>query len=206
MLLDFVEAAGYRVIAFFDNDPATASQIKGVPIHHGARGFKRWLAEVRPRAVWFTVAIGGGRGAERLAIQQMLIRAGLRPATLVHPGAIVSSSATIGDGAQVLAGSVIGPRCRLGAATIVNTRASVDHECAVGAGSHVAPGAVLAGCVSLGKRVFIGAGAVVLPRLKIGDDACVGAGAVVTKDVAAGAVVVGNPAAPIRRSSKGKAL
>jgi acetyltransferase-like isoleucine patch superfamily enzyme len=40
----------------------------------------------------------------------------------------------------------------------------------------------------------IGAGATILPGVRIGERAMVGAGAVVTKDVAAGAVVVGNPA------------
>lgn len=40
----------------------------------------------------------------------------------------------------------------------------------------------------------VGAGAVVLPGIRIGRDAMVGAGAVVTRDVPAGATVVGNPA------------
>lgn len=40
----------------------------------------------------------------------------------------------------------------------------------------------------------IGAGAVILPGLRIGNAAMVGAGAVVTRDVPAGATVVGNPA------------
>jgi UDP-2-acetamido-3-amino-2,3-dideoxy-glucuronate N-acetyltransferase len=40
----------------------------------------------------------------------------------------------------------------------------------------------------------IGGGAVILPGLTIGEGAVVGAGAVVTRDVPAGATVVGNPA------------
>ena len=44
----------------------------------------------------------------------------------------------------------------------------------------------------------IGANATILPGLTIGEDAMVGAGAVVTKDVPAGAVVMGNPAKIVR--------
>jgi acetyltransferase-like isoleucine patch superfamily enzyme len=51
---------------------------------------------------------------------------------------------------------------------------------------------------TLRRGASIGAGAVILPGLTIGERAMVGAGAVVTRDVEAGAVVVGNPARVIR--------
>ena len=53
--------------------------------------------------------------------------------------------------------------------------------------------------VTLGDNVWIGGAAVILPGVTIGDGAIVGAGAVVTRDVAAGATVVGNPARPVSR-------
>ena len=48
--------------------------------------------------------------------------------------------------------------------------------------------------VRIGSNVWIGGGAIVLPGVTVGDDAVIGAGSVVTRDVPAGAVVVGNPA------------
>jgi acetyltransferase-like isoleucine patch superfamily enzyme len=47
--------------------------------------------------------------------------------------------------------------------------------------------------------VWIGAGAILLPGITVGRGAVIGAGAVVTKDVPAGAIVVGVPARVIRR-------
>ncbi|SDQ85635.1 maltose O-acetyltransferase [Pseudovibrio sp. Tun.PSC04-5.I4] len=48
--------------------------------------------------------------------------------------------------------------------------------------------------VTIGERVWIGGSAILMPGVTIGDEAIVGAGSVVTRDVPAGATVVGNPA------------
>jgi len=48
--------------------------------------------------------------------------------------------------------------------------------------------------IFVGADAFVGARAIILPGVNIGARAIIGAGAVVTKDVAANAIVAGNPA------------
>lgn len=57
-----------------------------------------------------------------------------------------------------------------------------------------ATGAEFGRPVRIGRDVWIGGGAILLPGVTVGDGALIGAGSVVTRDVPAGATVVGNPA------------
>lgn len=189
-----LSARGDRVIALFDNRDVSPA-LAGIPLFVGMAGFEKWVRETDSvQSVAGIVAIGGGRGADRLAIQHLFSSHGLNVPTVVHPHAFVCDTAVLGCGSQVLALAQVAAEVRIGDACIVNHRASVDHECILADGVHVAPGATLCGCVSVGKNVFVGAGSVILPRVSIGENAVIGAGAVVTRDVPADAVVVGNPA------------
>lgn len=116
---------------------------------------------------------------------------------VLHAGAYAASHSTIGVGTAILNRSVIQPGAVIGSHVIVNTGAIVEHDARVGDYAHIGPGAILCGHAEISDEVLIGAHATILPFVKIGPKAIVGAGAVVTKDVEAGAVVVGNPATKI---------
>ena len=115
-------------------------------------------------------------------------------ATVVHPSAVIASDAELGEGAQVMAGTVIQPGSRIGRNAIVNTKASVDHDCLIGDHVHLAPGVTLSGEVTVGAGTHVGTGATVIQGVRIGSGSMVGAGALVLKDVPDGVTAMGVPA------------
>jgi sugar O-acyltransferase (sialic acid O-acetyltransferase NeuD family) len=105
------------------------------------------------------VAIGDNATRARLGA---LCRAqGVALPALVHPAALVSPSATLGEGAQVMARAVIGPLAILGPLALVNTGAIVEHDLVLGEAAHVAPGAVVCGFARIGTGATVAAGSVV---------------------------------------------
>lgn len=119
--------------------------------------------------------------------------------TAIHPSAMISPRATIGEGTVVMHGAIVQTCVQVGKHCIINTGASVDHDCKIGDFVHVAPHATVAGGVEIGECTWIGAGAVVKQYIKIGANCMIGAGAVVVKDVPDDTTVVGVPAKDINQ-------
>lgn len=163
-------------------------------------GDDAWLDSQDARAFELAMGIGMVRpGPFRPALFDRLKGRGFAFATLAHPSAVVAASATLGEGAQIMAGAVVQPGAAIGANAIVNSRAVIDHDCRIGDHVHVATGAALSGGVEVGEGALVGTGAAIIQGIRIGAQALVAAGATVVRDVADGQHVAGVPARPMRK-------
>ena len=77
-----------------------------------------------------------GENRLRLAWAEKLLAAGYRVPSVVHPTAIVSPSAMLGEGCLVLQGAIVNTAARLGRACLVNAGALVDHDAVLADGAH----------------------------------------------------------------------
>lgn len=156
-----------------------------------------WLGPIRAAERPWILGIG-----DVVARRVVLGRFGAileRSASVVHPQAMVSPSASLGRGVYVGPGAIIHSRARVGDHAIINSGAIVEHDCDIGVNSHVAPGTVLGGAARVGADSLVGLGSSVLPGVWIGDRCVVGAGALVLANLADGSVVVGVPAKALTR-------
>ncbi|MFN0133395.1 MAG: NeuD/PglB/VioB family sugar acetyltransferase [Phycisphaerales bacterium] len=181
--------SGMVLAGFLDDDEAAVlgrreSGLRrlGMLVARPERPWLLALGDIGTRRAWLEGAASWTRGASRAGV----------PA--VHPRAIVSPTAKIGDGSYVGPGAIVHSFARVSEHAIINSGAIVEHECEIGENVHVGPGAALGGRVRVGPDSLVGLGARVLPNIRIGRCCTVAAGAVVVRDVADGAVVRGVPA------------
>jgi sugar O-acyltransferase (sialic acid O-acetyltransferase NeuD family) len=129
---------------------------------------------------------------------------GIPFARLVHPTALISKRARIGEGCIINRGAQIATQTVLGRHVVVSRGALIGHHTTVDDFCTIQPGANVAGAVRVGQGAYIGMGAVILETLNIGAHSVIGAGAVVTRDVPDHVQVVGVPARVVREGIVGK--
>ncbi|HPE60911.1 MAG: acetyltransferase [Thiothrix sp.] len=195
VVLDIARAMGrWEHQVFLDDGLPLSSQVMGAPV---AGNLMLLSTLLKPGDDWF-VAIGNN--SARRQWLDYLSRFLPPPTWLIHPAAVVSPHALIGEGSVVMPGGVVNAASRIGRACIINTASSVDHDCVLGDFVHISPGAHLGGNVEVGEGSWIGIGAQVRQGIRIGAQVMVGAGATVIRNIDAGQTVAGTPARPLRRS------
>ena len=184
---DCAEQMGYTDIEFLD-DLKSGDRVLKFPVSgrfDDIREYDKTDAEV-------FVAIGNNK--LRCEMLKRFSEDGFAIATLVHPSAVVSKYAKVGEGVLVMPGAIINAGTQIGFGAIINTGVRVDHDCKIGVCAHLSPGAVLSGTVEVGDFSWLCSGSVVANNTSVGRCSVVGAGSAVVKDVADNVLVAGVPA------------
>ena len=133
-------------------------------------------------------------------------------------GCEIGDQTSIGTFVEIQKGAIIGARCKIQSHSFICEGVTIEDEVFIGHNVNFLNDRYPAATTQDGRmkkdsdwqlerttvkrRAAIGSAVVILPGVTIGEAAIVGAGAVVTKDVPAGATVVGNPARIVRSAPR----
>lgn len=181
-----------EILGMLDTDPTRiGQQVLGEHV----LGTEEIIEKYSPEEVCLVNAIGSSSlptSRQKLFTKFKLL--GYSFLSVIHPAAIISKDISLGEGAQLMAGSIVQPGCAIGDNVILNTGASIDHDCQIGNHVHIAPGVVCSGSVIIGDCSHVGVGSVIIQNISIGAHCLVGAGAVVIKNFTDNSKIVGVPA------------
>lgn len=145
--------------------------------------------------VYVAMGLGGFRDNNlRKQVYNYCKNLGLSFVNVIHPSAIISNTAKIGEGVVIFPGVVINTDVTIGNNVIIATNSSIDHETIISDHVLISAGAIIGAYTKIDDGALIALGANVVSGIIIGSNSLVAAGAVVINNVEAEESVYGIPA------------
>lgn len=166
VVADIAKACGYDIVLFIDD---------------GDNAFPTFLETHMDKEI--PLVFGIGHNLTRAKLFTKVKQCGFHLISLIHPSAVVSPDATIGEGTVIMPQVVVNANAVIAEGAILNTGSIVEHECCIGKFVHISPNVALAGNVTVGDFTHIGIGSNVIQGIIIGHNSIIGAGSVVVKNI-----------------------
>ncbi len=176
-----------EITVFLDDSPS-AKEVLGIPV----------ISRMDFNPELYKVVVGIGMPDIRKKFVESLPSNTLF-ATLIHPSAIISPWAEIGEGSLITARCIVSTQVKLGKFAHLNLGTTISHDFEGGDYFTTAPMASISGNCMFGESVYLGSHASVKQGLAICSHARIGMGAAVVKSILEPGTYVGVPAQKIEK-------
>lgn len=180
----------------FIDDTKAPGEFQG----HRMLPFDRFTETFQTDEIEIIIAVG--EPAAREALYDRVTGKGYRLGVIVHPTAVVSPSAKLGQGAVIKDSVSVSSGAVIGENVYVNGISLIGHGAVIGPHSQISSHVVIAGNTTVGTGVYVGISACVRDHIEIGDHAVIAMGAVVMRSVRPHRTAMGNPAREIAESTQ----
>lgn len=179
---DAGENDGILIVGFLDDKPENYARYQHVaPLLGG-------IEEHAVRAD--TLYVCGIANLEfRRPIVERFLKEGAQFGSVIHKGAYLSPSATLGQGVVVGPNANVGPNVCVGDFNLLNARCSLGHDTRIGDFNFISPNVCFSGFTQVGDNNLFGINAATIPGIHIGNNNKIAAGMVLDKNVGDGEVV-----------------
>lgn len=119
----------------------------------------------------------------RKAIIESFKKQGGKFIGFIHPTALISPSAELGEGVVISHNASVGPKARLGNFNLLNSRCMIGHDSIIGDYNFISPQVAISGNTKIGDENLLGTNACTIPGIVIGNRNKIAAGTVLFKPV-----------------------
>lgn len=145
---------------------------------------------------------GIGSMKTRLIRQEILNKINIEESrfiSIIHPTAVVDSSAQLGYGCIIHPGVCIGNNVIIDSFAIIAVNTAIGPYAYIGKFAMITSLVAVLSSVKIGKSVFIGSCSCITENIEIGNGSMIGAGTVVSRNIDKGCFFLGNPGRLISR-------
>ncbi|AYC28956.1 acetyltransferase [Paenisporosarcina cavernae] len=193
VLSEILKSQSRKIIGF--TSPQREKNLQGI-VYLGEEDI---IFEYSPSEVELVLGLGSTHiDDKRKNIFTKFIEKNYRFSNVIHSSSIISPSCELGQGVQLMAGSIIQANTKIADNTIINTGAKVDHDCIIESHVHIAPGTTISGNVIIGESTHIGVGSTIIQGITIGKSCMIGAGSVLIRSIHDESKVYGVPAKEVK--------
>ena len=189
MMKKYVEQTKFGLVKGFlaDEEYIDQRELENVPVTDTGK----FLLDDNNRKYNLVLGIGyKNMGTLREQIFKRFINRGFHFVNYIHPTSIIAKDVQLGQGNNILEGTVIEVGCKIGDANLLFAGSVLGHESNLGDYNTLSLRAVTAGCVSIKNNCFLGVSSACKDHITLGNYVMLGAMAYAYKDIEDNKVVV----------------